>query len=255
MLEIWTITIPELTGETPRRAYCYVPDSWQEDPSLRYPVLYMFDGHNLFLDDHATYGKSWGLGAYLEENQVPLMVAAVECNHSPDGGRLREYCPISCELPGFGHVKGKGKVTMDWLVEQFKPFIDREFPTLPDREHTFIGGSSMGGLMSLYAVLRYNKVFSRCAALSPSVWFGGEKMEKMLRGGRIRQDTVIYMDYGARELGSHPGMAARFGQVAGLLLERKVDLTARIVPGGSHNEASWEKQIPFFVPTLLYGLE
>ena len=80
-------------------------------------------------------------------------------------------------------------------------------------------------------------------------------MEKMLRGGRIRQDTVIYMDYGARELGSHPGMAARFGQVAGLLLERKVDLTARIVPGGSHNEASWEKQIPFFVPPLLYGLE
>ena len=255
MLETWTLTIPELTGDTPRRAYCYIPDSFEEDGDLRYPVLYMFDGHNVFLDDHATYGKSWGMEEYLDGTRTQIIVAAVECDHSPDGGRLREYCPFTCEMPGFGHIRGKGKTTMDWFVSEFKPFIDREFPTLPDREHTFIAGSSMGGLMSLYAVMRYNKVFSRAAALSPSVWFGGEKLEKLLRNGRIKTDTVVYMDYGARELGCHPGMAARFGQVANLLLERKVDLTARIVPGGNHDEASWEKQIPFFMHTLLYGLE
>ena len=144
---------------------------------------------------------------------------------------------------------------MDWLINTFKPYMDENFPTLPDREHTFIAGSSMGGLMSLFAVMKYNKVFSRCAALSPSIWFGREKLETMLRSTRIKTDTVIYMDYGAQELGYHPEMAGQFRHVTDLLLERKVDLTSRIVPNGNHNEASWEKQIPFFVGALLYGLE
>ena len=60
MIDSWNITIPELTGDEPRRAYIYLPDSWEMDPDLRYPVLYMFDGHNVFFDEDATYGKSWG---------------------------------------------------------------------------------------------------------------------------------------------------------------------------------------------------
>ena len=64
MIDKWNITIPELTGEESRRAYIYLPDSWQRNPELRYPVLYMFDGHNVFFDEDATYGKSWGLGEY-----------------------------------------------------------------------------------------------------------------------------------------------------------------------------------------------
>ena len=144
---------------------------------------------------------------------------------------------------------------MEWMVHKFKPDIDANVRTLPNREHTFIAGSSMGGLMSLYAVMKYNKVFSRGAALSPSIWFGQERLEKLLRSARVKTDTVIYMDYGARELGYHPGMAGQFRNVADVLLERKVDLTARIVPGGNHNEESWERQIPFFMNVLLYGVE
>lgn len=255
MIDCWEITIPALTGEECRRAYVYVPDFCRAEPETRLPVLYMFDGHNLFFDEEATYGKSWGLLDYMEQTQTPLIIAAVECNHSPDHGRLKEYCPFSCELPGAGYIRGRGKTTMDWLVGEFKPDIDRNFPTLPDREHTFIAGSSMGGLMSLYGVMKYNRVFSRAAALSPSIWFATEKLEKMLRSARIKTDTVIYMDYGARELGFHPEMAGQFRRVTDLLLERKVDLTARIVPGGNHDEASWERQIPFFMNVLLYGLE
>ncbi|MCI8423430.1 MAG: alpha/beta hydrolase [Lawsonibacter sp.] len=255
MLKKWELTIPELTGDTPRRAYVYVPDAWEASPFQRYPVLYMFDGHNLFFDEDATYGKSWGLLNYMEETQTPLMIAAVECNHSPNHGRLMEYCPYTCEMPDVGRLRGKGKQYMDWLVSVFKPEIDQRFPTLPDRAHTFIAGSSMGGLMSLYAVMKYNKVFSRAAALSPSVWFGTEKLDKLLRTTRIKQDTVIYMDYGSRELGFHPNMADRFAAVTSILLERKIALTARIVPGGNHNEASWEEQIPFFLNTMLYHLD
>jgi predicted alpha/beta superfamily hydrolase len=255
MIKTWNLTIPELTGEEPRRAYVYLPDSRNQDQSLRYPVLYMFDGHNLFFDEDATYGKSWGMLEYMDYTQTQLIIAAVECNHDPNNGRLSEYSPFSCQVPELGKIRGRGKVTMDWLVHTFKPQIDQDFPTLPDREHTFIAGSSMGGLMTLYAVMKYNRVFSRGAALSPSIWFAVEKLDRMLRTGRIRPDTVLYMDYGARELSFHPSMAGQFSAVTALLLERGVDLTSRIVPGGDHSEASWERQIPFFMNTLLYNLE
>ena len=88
MINTWNLTIPELTGDTERRAYVYVPDFLEDDPDGRCPVLYMFDGHNVFFDEDATYGKSWGLGNYLDEHETPLIVAAVECDRSPDNGRL-----------------------------------------------------------------------------------------------------------------------------------------------------------------------
>ena len=255
MIETWNLTIPELTGDEPRRAYVYLPDALNQDPDARYPVLYMFDGHNLFFDGDATYGKSWGMLEYMDATQTPLIIAAVECNHDPNNGRLNEYSPFSCRDPEMGRIKGLGKVTMDWMVKTFKPEIDSSFPTLPDRSHTFIAGSSMGGLMSLYAVAKYNKYFSRCAALSPSIWLAPDKLEKLLRTARLRPDTVVYMDYGSRELANHDDMSRGFAAVAGLLLERGVLLNCRIVPGGEHCEASWERQIPFFLNTLLYELE
>ena len=95
MIEVWDVTLPALTEDAPRRAYVYVPDSAAEDPERRYPVLYMFDGHNVFFDEDATYGKSWGLGEYLDAHGTPLSVAAVECNHDPNDGRLSEYAPYS----------------------------------------------------------------------------------------------------------------------------------------------------------------
>lgn len=255
MMDVWNVTIPNLTGERPRRAYCYVPDLVKDDPSLRFPVLYMFDGHNVFFDDHATYGKSWGMLEYLEKNRVPLIVCAVECDHGENYARLHEYCPFSAEMPGVGWLKPRGKRYMDWLAGEFKPLIDRRFPTRPDRDHTFIAGSSMGGLMSLYAVARYNGVFSRCAALSPSIWFCRAELFPLLRSARMARDTVIYMDYGENELGRHSGMGRSFADAAGILMERRLSVTARIVPRGDHREESWERQIPIFMDILFYGLE
>ena len=252
MIDIWNITIPQLSGDEERRVYVYVPDSFAEDPQQRYPVLYMFDGHNVFFDEDATYGKSWGMKEYMDGTDTQLIIAAVECSHAPDGGRLSEYSPYTFESEEWGKIKGRGKQTMDWLVKVFKPMIDAQYPTLPDRKHTFIAGSSMGGLMSLYAVLKYNRYFSRAAALSPSIWFSTEKLEKMIRNARLRPETIVYMDYGSREMKFHPNMAQQFAEVTALLLERKVMLESRIVPWGDHCEACWERQIPIFMNTLLY---
>ena len=93
MVKYWNITIPELTGSEERLAYVYLPESYESEPERRYPVLYMFDGHNLFFDEHATYGKSWGLKEYMERTGTPVIIAAVECNHDADNGRLKEYSP------------------------------------------------------------------------------------------------------------------------------------------------------------------
>ncbi len=238
-----------------RYAYIYLPESYFLDSKTRYPVLYMFDGHNVFFDEDATYGKSWGMKEYMDETKTPMIIAAVECNHSPDPGqgRISEYSPFDFRERGIGEIHGRGKTTMEWMVNTFKPRIDKKYRTLPGRKNTFIAGSSMGGLMSLYAVLEYNRVFSRAAALSPSVWLARRRIEQMIQGARLNTDTVVYMDYGSGELSNHSNMLHQYANITSLLMEKKVLVESRIIPGGTHCEASWERQIPFFMGTLLYG--
>ena len=199
MLEIFETDIPQLTRKEKRNVYVYVPE--QEG---NFPVLYMFDGHNLFYDSEATYGKSWGMLKFLEENDVPLIVVGVECNHHDEkyryGGRLSEYSPFDFSDPEWGDIKGRGKITMDWFVNELKPYIDDNFPTLSDRKFTFISGSSMGGLMTLYALCEYNDVFSRGAALSPSIIFAPDRVLKMIEKTKFRKNTILYMDYGENEI-------------------------------------------------------
>lgn len=248
----WKITIPELTGDSQRTAYLYFPESYGREPSRRYPVLYMFDGHNVFFDSDATYGKCWGMQEYMDHAHTQMIIAAVECNHSPDNGRLREYSPYTFSDPQFGRITGQGRHTMDWFVHTFKPYIDSRYRTLPDRKNTFIAGSSMGGLMSLYAVMAYNSYFSRGAALSPYMHAMESQLTDLIRHSHIQSDTVLYMDYGSEELKTHPDTVKGFGRICSRLMEKGVSLESRIVPGGEHCEASWERQIPFFMNTLLY---
>ena len=139
---------------------------------------------------------------------------------------------------------------MQWLVEELKPYIDENYRTMADREHTYVAGSSMGGLMSVYASTVYNHTFSRAACLSPSLWVQPEKVLDMVAKSEIGGDTVIYMDYGSEELSNHGEMMERLTAMAALLLEKGVNLTFRIVPGGDHSEASWERQVPVFMECL-----
>ena len=252
MIIKWQLNYPCFTGDEPRNAYVYLPAEARKRNGKRFPGLYMFDGHNVFFDYDATYGKCWGMKEYMDKTRTPMIIAAVECNHSPSGGRLSEYSPFSFKNATLGNVVGRGKETMEWLINVFKPEIDRRFPTLPDREHTFIGGSSMGGLMSLYGVLEYNHIFSKAAALSPSVWVATKKLESLIIGAHVSPDTEVYMDYGAEEICNHKNMLGCLNKVASMLFEKEIILTFRTVPGGTHSEASWERQIPFFMNTLLY---
>ena len=106
--------------------------------------------------------------------------------------------------------------------------------------------------MSLYAVMAYNSYFSRGAALSPYMHAMESQLTDLIRHSHIHSDTVLYMDYGSEELKTHPDTVKGFGRICSRLMEKGVFLESRIVPGGEHCEASWERQIPFFMNTLLY---
>ena len=233
-----------------RRTFVYLPDDWQTS-GKKYPVLYMFDGHNLFFDSTATYGTCWGLKEYCDAHPN-WIIAAPECNHEGNK-RLEEYCPYQSDW--FGGITGTGHEYMEWLTKEFKPMMDKRYPTLPGRANTAIGGSSMGGLMSLYALLQYNDTYSRAAALSPSIWVAPDKLSGLVGRAKLAPGTVLYMDYGSREMGNHEGIRRQFSALSGKLMTRGIHLTSRIVPGGTHSEASWEKQLPFVFHTLLYEVE
>ena len=253
MITVTKIDISELPTKKPRRLYVYLPKDYGKT-GRRYPVLYMFDGHCVFYDSHATYGKSWGMKEYLEKAKTPVILVAVECN--PEGfNRLSEYCPWTFTRREVGTIEGKGKVTMDWFTKTLKPEIDRTFRTLPDREHTLIAGSSMGGLMALYAATEYNGVFSRAAALSPSLWVDKKKLSEMIEAHPLADPTIVYMDYGSGEAEGHRAILEVLFDTAKKLTRQGAHVAARVVPGAMHNEAYWEKRIPVFFEYLFAGID
>ena len=259
MIDKWSITIPELSGDEPRNLYVYLPDFAEENPEQRFPVLYMFDGHNVFFDEDATYGKSWGMQEFAEDSALPLIIAAVECTHDPNNGRLSEYSPFTFSEEGLGRIKGRGRQTMEWMIHSFKPMIDKKYPTLPDREHSFIAGSSMGGLMSLYAAIRYNRWFSKAACLSSAITPCFADMGREILSHRLDADTRVYLSWGTEEAG---GTRPEYGDnlttrtarcnlaAEALLREQNVIVRTHCQLFGQHCEADWEKQIPLFMDFL-----
>lgn len=256
MIKKQTIMYPCFTGTEERRLYIYLPRGYHSSAQRHYPVLYMFDGQNLFFDDNATYGKSWGLGKYLSRTRTPLIVAALECNTHADNGRLSEYSPFYYNPQGEwgGPYEARAEETMQWFINTLKPYIDQNFRTLPDRHNTFLGGSSMGGLMSIYGVLAHNNVYSRAIALSPTLDVDIKALAKFIDHSKPASDTIVYMDYGSKEFEYEPWSNKNFGKITNKLLKYNVLVTSRMVLGGDHSEASWERQLPFAIPTLMYNL-
>ncbi len=249
MVKKWMVKIPTLSGDMERRGYIYLPKSYDKNKTKHYPVMYMFDGHNVFFDEDATYGKSWGMAKFMDKTQKELIIVGIECNHVGNS-RLQEYSPITFENATLGKIKGRGNVYMNWLTKTLKPYIDANYRTLPDRKNTILCGSSMGGLMALYGACVYNHIFQRAACLSPSLWVAPGKVLEMVARAHIRRDTCIYMDYGSEEIFNHAANAEALISTSHLLLTKRVNLALRVVPGGNHSEASWERQIPIFMDCL-----
>ena len=241
-----------------RPLHIYLPDDYATSLD-RYPVFYMFDGHNLFSDDDATYGKSWGLKEFLDQWDHKLILVGIECGHEGDE-RLSEYLPYRTMTPArWAMFKPMGSTTMDWIVNEIKPMIDQNYRTLPDREFTAIGGSSMGGIMSLYAGVRYNHIFSKAACLSSAIGFCVRPMMKDIRHCPIHPNTKFYLSWGTREAFGikDPTRDDRSSRTykwnkraADLLKERGAEAMLYCQVEGKHCEADWEKQNPIYMDYL-----
>jgi len=229
--------------DRPRDLVVYLPPGYERDRNSRYPVLYMHDGQNLF--DPATAfvrGEHWRLGEMADmlicEGRVaPLIIVGV--NHTGHG-RIHEYTPTKDPRLGGGQARLYGRL----LVEELKPFIDARHRTLPGREHTGLGGASLGGLVSMFLGLRHADVFGRLAVMSPSVWWGRKAILRYVMATRLRPETRIWLDMGTAE--SKTGIAdAR--RLRGALVKagwrEDVDLAYLETQGGTHSEAAWGHRI------------
>lgn len=240
-----------------RPLHIYLPNDY-DTSDRRYPVMYFFDGHNLYRDGDATYGKSWGLETFLDSWGKEMIVVGMECGHEGKE-RLSEYSPYSFGKFFLGPVRGTGKATMDWIVHEVKPMIDREYRTYPFREATGIGGSSMGGLMSLYACVAYNHVFSKAACLSSTIFPCFGDVVRDIVGHTLDSDTRVYLSWGTEEAGGtrenpdedwQSQTARNHLAVEALLRQQNVDVRLYCQRFGGHCEADWEKQVPGFMNYL-----
>jgi predicted alpha/beta superfamily hydrolase len=225
----------------------------------RFPVLYMHDGQNLFHDEDASYGTSWGVADRLAQHGPDLIVVGID---SPrDARRVDELAPWpNREAAGALHadvragIGGEGGTYVDWIVHELKPTIDRRYRTRPD--DTAMAGSSLGGLVTLYAACRHPTLFRRIAAVSNAFWFNQTEIEELVRRSDLAPLERVYLDVGTDEasgdaFGPETYVAANEAVVR--LLEGRVPrLRFDVVEGARHDEAAWRSRFGSILE-FLYG--
>lgn len=236
---------PELANR--RDVLVGLPPSYAEG-SARYPVVYMHDGQNLF-DRATSYAGDWGLLDTLAAHAATGLEAIVVAIPNMADERKDEYAPF----PDPRHGGGRGEAYVRFLVRTLKPLVDGAFRTRPDPGNTAIAGSSLGGLVSLYAFLAHPDTFGAVAALSPSLWFARGAIFRWARGRRFDGGRV-YLDVGGRE---PPRTARDARRMRDLLASRGylpgTDLAYVEDPEGGHDEASWARRFRSALPFLVTG--
>ena len=224
------LMIPGLNRE--RTVRLYLPPGYATS-TKRYPVLYMHDGQNLF-DAATAYAGEWGVDETLNElaktKGLELIVVGID-----NGGdkRMTELNPWDFECLG----KGEGAQYMDFIVKVLKPQIDATYRTLPGREATGIMGSSMGGLISQYAILQYPQVFSKAGIFSPAYW-PGMAMFDMTAKQRPAADARLAFYMGGQE-GSAVADYERMLDQLKAQGHPATNTWSQLTPQAQHNEAAW----------------
>ena len=241
-----------------RPLHIYLPDDYFASEE-RYPVMYFFDGHNLYNDADATYGKSWGLKKFMDGWDKKMIIVGLECGHDGEE-RLSEYLPYPANKGSrFDVFKPMGDETMQWILSEVKPLIDLEYCTISFRECTGIAGSSMGGLMALYAVTHYNRWFSKAGCVSSAIGFCMGPLMRDLYKSKLSPDTRVYLSWGSREAWGvkDPNKDDRSSKTYGWnkrIADYAQDCGAAVKlhcqVGGGHCEADWEKLVPAFMDFL-----
>ena len=252
------VSLPQL--ERTAKLYVAVPDQMLE--GARYPVLYMHDGHNLFLPEDSFTGITWGV---LEsDRQFPtlpkVIIVGLEC---ADGERrFSEYSgypfeDFDFEMDSSPPLGGLGDLYLDTIVNEIKPMIDNHYPTLPEREHTGMMGSSMGGVISHYAALTKGRFFSRFGSLSGAFFVSEQRIIQETLEADLSHIHRFYIAVGTAESGI--AFADRYLQTNRRVfqaLSEKIPsdrLRFEQVQGGIHHESAWAQQFPQALGFLFDG--
>jgi alpha-glucosidase len=232
--------IPQLNRT--RRVLIYLPPDYTA-AKKHFPVLYMHDGQNIF-DDLTSFAGEWNVDETLDSisnHRKEMIVVAIDHGGSK---RINEYCPYDMEKFG----EGEGDKYVDFLVKTLKPFVDKNYRTLKTKQNTFIAGSSMGGLISMYAVLKYPRVFGGAGIFSPSFWVGPKIFDDIkARGGKV--NSKIYFYCGGQEgENMQPYTEKAFSEMRKVSNSKMVCI---IRPDGKHSEWVWKEEFPLFYLWLM----
>lgn len=222
--------IPQLNRS--RKVMIYLPDGYEK--SLKhYPVLYMHDGQNLFDEFTAGYGE-WGvdecLDSLIKKGKKACIVIAID--NGPK--RLNEYNPFYFEKFG----KGEGEAYLNFIVETLKPFIDKNYRTLKNKENTIIAGSSMGGLISYYAFLKYPNVFGKAGIFSPAFWTA-DGIKQMTDSLGENREGMLFFYMGGLE--GEKYITDMFKVCESIAKNSHSFIYTVIDEKGQHNEQAWRK--------------
>jgi predicted alpha/beta superfamily hydrolase len=219
-----------------RQIRIYVPPGYATS-TKRYPVLYMHDGQNLF-DDATSFAGEWQvdetLNALSRSGKLELIVVGIDNGKEK---RMSELNPFP--NPRFG--RSEGKEYMEFVVRVLKPLIDKQYRTKADRAHTAIMGSSLGGLISHYAIVQYPEVFSKAGIFSPAYWVAESSFE-FFATKPAAKDARLYFLAGEKEGDS---MIPDLENVYASVLKTghpTVNAKLKIIPGAHHNEALWRSE-------------
>ncbi|HYC40846.1 MAG TPA: alpha/beta hydrolase-fold protein [Chitinophagaceae bacterium] len=230
--------IPQLDRK--RRVWIYLPKEYFRTKK-RYPVIYMHDGQNVFDDSTSGFGE-WGVDEFLDSARKKSIVVAVD--HGGDR-RLNEYSPYDLNLPNvpLQSNKGEGDQYLDFLVRTLKPFIDRKYRTLKDKNNTIIAGSSMGGLISFYAVMKHPQVFGAAGVFSPAFWVAPRIYDEIRTRGRSTNARIYFFAGKLEGEAMVPGMLRALEHMHGVSRSKMISV---IRDEGRHNEATWRREFPLF---------
>ena len=228
--------IPQLNRT--RRIWAYTPPDY-DSSSKHYPVIYMHDGQNLFTDATSFAGE-WKIDESLNQLQGEGDYGAIVIGIDNGGAsRFDEYCPWV--NPTYGG--GEGEAYMDFIVQTLKPHIDSTFRTLPGREYTAIAGSSMGGLISMYAVAEYPEVFSKAGIFSPAFWVA-DSIFQFIEQQEFTEQVRVYFVASHNESAS---MVPLMEEVYDLMQSEGITTENLLLldeADGAHSEWFWAREFP-----------
>lgn len=222
---------------TQKKIWVYLPKDYQNSKKS-YSVIYMHDAQNLF-DAETSYVGEWKIDEYLDSiNSNESIIIGIEHGNEK---RIDELTPFVNEKYG----GGKGDLYLDFIIETLKPYVDLNYRTLTDHDHTIIWGSSLGGLMSLYAVIKYQDTFGKAGIFSPAFWINKNEIFELVKNSDINPNHKFFFLVGSEE-GESMEIASEMvsdqHDMAKLLIDKGIDnrnIMDKVVPNGHHNETLW----------------